>query len=452
MQLNTLTPDVKILLDANCVVTEATVANDVSDETVSDWIGRPWSDTVSGIDPAALSRLVINSGSESVSPIFHLTQKFPSGLVAPFEYLAFRRENGAGFVAIGRDVRVVASLQSHLAAARQTMERDYWKMREFESRYRSLYEASSDPLLLVEAQSLCVTEGNPAAFSVLGLASGTRDGSDKPSLLDAIVAEDRDLAATTLARASQRGTAPRILLRVGQQADSYMLHARLLDEEEGSLLLVHLMPAAETSTQRGAEQDEAFSASQVVELSPDGIVVIDEQGYIMHANKSFLDLVEEVGLAPIIGERLDRWLGSPGGDLRMLIDSLRMCESIRLFPTVVKGSLGGRTEVEVSAVLKSRSRPEFVAMYLRDVNRRAASSVQTDMPLQFLNVIAEQSGQAPLKEVVSTSIAWVERYYIEAALAAANGNRTEAARMLGVSRQGLYDKLARYRIDETAET
>lgn len=69
------------------------------------------------------------------------------------------------------------------------------------------------------------------------------------------------------------------------------------------------------------------------------------------------------------------------------------------------------------------------------------------MLLQFLREMSSQLGQASLKEIVSTAVGLVERYYIEVALEAADDNRTAAARMLGVSRQGLYDKLARYGLD-----
>lgn len=451
MELNTLTPDVKIVLDSDCIVRQVTTANDVSDEAVSGWIGKPWSDTVSGIEPSALNELVLGTNKESVSPIFHLTQKFPSGLVAPFEYLTIRRDNGREFVAIGRDVRLIANLQSRLAAARQSMERDYWKMRDLESRYRSLYEAASDPLLLIDAESLAVTEANPSAIAVLGLGASDGEGILSPSILETVIAEDRDLAAATLKRARQSGGAPRILVRVGRQAESYMLHARMLEQEEGRLLLVHLMPVGEAPARNSSTQEEIFSARQIFDLSPDGIVVLDEQGKILHANKSFLGLVEEAALTPVVGSSLSRWLGSPGGDLKMLTDSLRLCESVRQFPTTIKGTLGGSTQVEVSAVLKSNPPPAFMAMYIRDVGRRLETSDQSEMMLEFLSGMAGRLGEAPLKEVVSSAVGLVERYYIEAALQAVDGNRTAAARILGVSRQGFYDKLARYRIDGRQE-
>lgn len=451
MQMNTLTPDVEIVLDSDCVVRQVTTANDVSDEAVNRWIGKPWAETVTGIEPSALSEIVLGTRKESVSPIFHLTQKFPSGLVAPFEYLTIRRDNGREFVAIGRDVRLVANLQSRLAAARQSMERDYWKMRDLESRYRSLYEAASDPLLLIDSETLSVTEANPSAIAVLGLGADDGEGILTPSILEAVVADDRELAAATLKRARQSGTAPRILVRIGRQGESYMLHARMLEQEEGRLLLVHLMSVADAPARRVAVQEDVFSAGQIFDLSPDGIVVLDEQGQIQHANKSFLGLVEEPALAAIAGAPLARWIGGPGGDLKMLIDSLRLCESVRQFPTTVKGTLGGNTQVEVSAVLKSNPPPAFIALYIRDVSRRLESSDQSEMLLEFLSGMAGRLGEAPLKEVVSSAVGLVERYYIEAALEAVDGNRTAAARILGVSRQGFYDKLARYQIDERPE-
>lgn len=90
-------------------------------------------------------------------------------------------------------------------------------------------------------------------------------------------------------------------------------------------------------------------------------------------------------------------------------------------------------------------------MYLRDMSRREDTPDHVDVLLQFLNGMTSQLGRLPLKKVVSSAVGLVERFYIEAALEAAAGNRTAAAKMLGVSRQGFYDKLARYEIEENQE-
>jgi DNA-binding NtrC family response regulator len=48
------------------------------------------------------------------------------------------------------------------------------------------------------------------------------------------------------------------------------------------------------------------------------------------------------------------------------------------------------------------------------------------------------------------SLAQVEAAYISEILAATGGNKTECARILGISRKNLYEKIARYRINEPA--
>ncbi|MFZ8452938.1 hypothetical protein ACO1MT_15590, partial [Staphylococcus aureus] len=55
------------------------------------------------------------------------------------------------FIAIGRDVRAAAALQQKLIDAQIAIERDYSRMRNVESRYRVLFEMSSEPVLIVDA-------------------------------------------------------------------------------------------------------------------------------------------------------------------------------------------------------------------------------------------------------------------------------------------------------------
>ena len=47
----------------------------------------------------------------------------------------------AGLLAIGKSLQAVAELQSRLITAQQTMERDYWKLRDVETKYRLLFDA-----------------------------------------------------------------------------------------------------------------------------------------------------------------------------------------------------------------------------------------------------------------------------------------------------------------------
>lgn len=63
-----------------------------------------------------------------------------------------------------------------------------------------------------------------------------------------------------------------------------------------------------------------------------------------------------------------------------------------------------------------------------------------------LHGLTDRLGEAPLKVLVNETVGEVERHCIEAALESTHGNRSAAAKMLGLSRQSLYMKLARYGI------
>ena len=51
------------------------------------------------------------------------------------------------------------------------MERDYWRLREAETRYRHLFETSSEAVLIIDGLTQKVLEANPVART---LCAGTR--------------------------------------------------------------------------------------------------------------------------------------------------------------------------------------------------------------------------------------------------------------------------------------
>ena len=60
--------------------------------------------------------------------------------------------------------------------------------------------------------------------------------------------------------------------------------------------------------------------------------------------------------------------------------------------------------------------------------------------------MAKLVGQVSMSELVQESTEMIERLCIEAALQRTGDNRAAAADLLGLSRQGLYMKLHRYRL------
>jgi transcriptional regulator PpsR len=185
-------------------------------------------------------------------------------------------------------------------------------------------------------------------------------------------------------------------------------------------------------------------AAQIVDASPDGIVVIDARGEILSANHAFLVLVQEDVRSKVLGTSLSRWLQPPGGDAGLLLDSLQIQRDLNLYPSTIRGSHGRDTAVEVAASRIGESDAALCGVYVRDVSRRTESTDNSAHFGQLLDSLSDQVGQAPLKWLVGAAVGLVERHFIEAALAATEGNRTAAAKLLELSRQSLYVKLARY--------
>lgn len=426
------------MLDMNGIIREVTLSNAVSDEAVDDWRGRPWGDTVGDVGSDKIMRIVEDAREQGVSAFRQVNQRFPSGREVPMEYTTVRLGGKAGLIAIGRNLQAVAELQSRLIAAQQAMEQEYWKLREVETRYRMLFDASNEAVLLLKADTLRIMEANPAAIRGLGLARGRE-------ILPEMAQEEREPFQAMLQRVRQSGRAPGVMLHLGADRAAWLVRASLMTSDPGQVFLVQLAPAG--TARDPVRGPEPAGLEEFIERIPDGFVLIDRDGVIRRANRAFLDLVQVGGEGAAVGERLSRWLSRPGADLSVLLANLNRHGAVRLFATAIQGELGMETAVEISAVGNTNNRPTHVALFLRDVGRRLPANEATDGLQAALAAIIEQTGKTSLRELVRDATGLVERHYIGAALSLSEGNRTAAAEMLGLSRQGFYKKLAQYEMD-----
>jgi transcriptional regulator PpsR len=438
MGINIAQPDVTLMLDSAGVIRDVTLANGVSDEAIDEWRGRPWIDTVTEDGSGKVTRMLVDARETGVSAFRQVNQRFPSGREMPMEYTTVRLGGQAGMIAIGRNLNAVAELQSRLVAAQQAMEQEYWKLREVETRYRLLFDASNEAVLLLKADTLRILEANPASIRTLGLARG-RD------LLAEMAEEEREPFQAMLQRVRQSGRAPGVLLHLGPERTGWLVRASLMTSDPGPVFLVQLAPA--NGALAATREIERLELDQFVDRLPDAVVVIDREGVIRRANRAFLDLAQVGGEGAVLGEQLSRWLSRPGADLAVLLANLHRHGSVRLFATSIQGELGGDTDVEISAVGNAPARPNQVVLLLRDVGRRISANENTTTLQSALAAIVDQSGKAGLRTLVRDTVALVERHYILAALDLSRGNRTAAAESLGMSRQGFYKKLAQYEMD-----
>lgn len=442
--------DVTLLLDMDGVIREVTLSNAIPGESVEAWLGRPWLETVGDHGGERVRRMVEDARISGISAFRQVTQRFPSGLELPMEYTTVLLGGRAGMLAVGKSLQAVAELQARLIAAQQAIERDYWKLREVETRYRVVVDASKEAVLLVRAANLRILEANPAAAQALGIVLRRNEDLAGRDLLADVAANDREALQTMLVRVRDQGKAPGILVHLGASCQPWMLRASLISSEPGAALLLQL-----TSVDPNLPAPEPNSSTVVEDLvssMPDGFVIIDANGIVRFANQAFLDLVQVGSTNLATGAPLGRWLWRPGADLTVLLANVRRHRFVRLFSTTIHGELGIDTEVEISAAARPDTSPELVGVLLRDVTRRLAVGGPGDSLRNALGSITEQIGKTPLRKLVKETVGVVERHYVKAALELAGDNRTAAAELLGLSRQSLYAKLNRYGFVEQTET
>jgi transcriptional regulator PpsR len=198
-------PDVTLLLDLDGMIREVTVAGSIPGENVQGWLGKPWGDTLGdGGGNEKVKRMLDDARLRGISAFRQVTQRFPSGLELPMEYTTVLLGGRAGLLAIGKNLQAVAELQARLIAAQQTIERDYWKLREVETRYRLLFDASNEAVLVVRAANLRIAEANPVALQALGLSSLKPETAVNREIIPLAAPHDRDALQAMLSRVYRR--------------------------------------------------------------------------------------------------------------------------------------------------------------------------------------------------------------------------------------------------------
>ena len=431
-----------------------------------DWRGRVWADTVTIESRDKVAQLLAEAQApgEAVPPWRQVNHPARGGPDLPVLYAAMRLNGGARtrgstpLVAIGRDLRGTEALQRRLVEAQQAMERDYWRFREAETRYRNLFQASSEAVLIVDATNLRIVEANPAAQALLEAAVGRSGkaarlvGAAWTSLFATDAAEPL-AAALAAARSVGKHDPVQAALAGGKQ--SVAVTISLFRQDQAAFLLVRLAPRVAATSRRGTRGDGADGAplagagdaitAAFVRGAADAIAFTDASGRVVAVNRSFARLAQLSSEDQARGQALDRWLGRTGVELSVLLTNLREGGAAGLFSTEMRGELGLSTEVEIAASVLEPPAVAAFAFSVRDLGRRLAPGEHA-LPKVPASVkqLTELVGRVPLKQIVAETSDLIERLSIETALTMTRDNRALAAQLLGLSRQSLYVKLRRF--------
>ncbi len=402
------------------------------------WRGKPWVETVTAESRNKIEELLSAvKGGERWRQVNHPSH---SPHDTPIKYTAVQIGSTDKFIALGREQGAVAALQQRLIEAHQNLERDYARMREAQARYRLLFAAVSDPLLIVEARNLSIEDANPAAAKAV---QTDLDDLRKAALPELFQGTERRTLDVLVAEAIAAGQAhlPCAALHTGATA---AVTASAFREDRATRLIVRLLSAAAPDPDTAARR----SLLAVLDRLPDGLVIADASQRIVAANETFNELAKLSGDARALGRQLHHHLGRSGTDLNVLFAALKKHGVVRNFATIVRDRFGDEEPVEVSAVAAPLGEDDIYAFSIRGIARRLPTIGADERLPATAGRFTELVGHVPLKDIVRESTLLIEKLCIEAALEITDNNRASAAEILGLSRQGLYSKLKRSGLDE----
>jgi transcriptional regulator PpsR len=437
--------DIAVIIENGLVKDVAVASEDLRKSGFAEgWIGRPWIDTVS-VDSRLKVEAMLKS-TDSAASVRPRQLNHPSGGVRDIlvSYRTIRTQASGPVIALGRDLREVAELQQRLVRAQQDIERDYARLRKAESRYKMVFEAVSEPILIVTSDEMIVEAANRAAGLVLGLEPERLARTDFAELFSArgTRAVERMVAK---AIASGAATADKTELATGKSVN---LTASVFGNGADARLVVKIVDGSKSRTKSENSRDQLLRA---LEQLPDAFIVTDDELRILAANRAFLEMVNLSDEEQASGARLSQYLGRSTTDLNVLVSTLKANGTARNFATVLRDRFNTEEQVEVAAVSTGDSKPTYYAFSVRVVTRRFQTEPAPGEELpRSVEHLTNLVGRMPLKDIVRDSTTLIERLCIEAALKLTDDNRASAAEILGLSRQGLYSKLKRFGIDDKA--
>jgi transcriptional regulator PpsR len=469
--------DITLVIDASGVVRSMHCNEDFARDGLDTLVGRHWADSVTIDTKSKIEALIADAGVVSAERPKWRQVNHPStrGTDIPVLYSTVKADANGQIIAFGRDLRATAALQQRLVDAQHSMERDYWRLRNAETRYRLLFQMSSEAVLVVDASSQKIIEANPSVSKMLGNVSLPVVGQRFPAGLDQ---RSMNAIEALFSRVRSNGRAEEVSVWLTNPATAatashaatnsataeYFISASLFRHEQNSLLLVRV---SRTHADPGVDS-ESQSLVDAVAHALDGFVLATVSGSIIWANQAFAELAHVPGPDKVKGESLDRWLGRTEVEYSVLMANLKHRGAVRLFSAGLRGDDGLVAEVEVSAVALPTSTPPAMAFTIRNIGGRlshrsgmlpavgdggvstsdstsSSEAVPTVGPTsRSVEQLTALVGRMPLKELVGETTDLIEKLCIEAALGLTDDNRAAAAEMLGLSRQSLYVKMRRH--------
>jgi len=440
-QLVNVSSDIALVLSQEGVVEDVSVRKtELLALGCQGWIGKTWAETTNSESQPKIAALLKPAKTGDELRWRQVNHPSPQGSDVPVQYAVVSLGEGGRLLALGRDMESVAILQRRLIETQQSIERDYLRLRHVEAKFRTLFETSSEAVLLVDGASYRVLDANANAQLFSKDSSKKLVGRDIYECFEPAAREDLQ---SLLRMAHATGRVEMCRARFAGASQDCSVSATVFRQENGPQFLVRLLAQDAVPAKRAGAQAQTLFA-QALEQSPDGFVLTDRAGRIQSANAEFMAMLGATALSQLLGQPLENWLMRGGVDWGVLLTNLRSQVMVKEFATELRQMAGSPMAVEISALALGGDET-FYAFYVRDVvRRRAQETPATSGMAGSVAELAHLVGRMPMKDIVGETIDMIEKMCIQSALELTGNNRASAAEMLGLSRQSLYVKLRRF--------
>jgi transcriptional regulator PpsR len=370
MSAPAIQPDLVFTLDFSGVIQSAAISGELAEAhesatPIDALVGQSWRDTCDASNAGKVDRIVQGAVQHEVCGFSQINQRLPSGQTVLFEFIAVQtRWKQQRIVVVGKNLTAVVKMQDRLLSTQRSMEKEFWKLREMETRYSTLVNATPDVVLVLRDPDLRVVDINEHASKAIDIATG--DSISRLALSDT----DSEKLRNTLDTARQSGRAPVIVIRCGPQNNSWRLRASSYTGQSGLQFMLQFSIHHTMAKPANVEPISGISAADIVDNLPEGLVAINQQNFITHVNPAFAKLINRTSTDTILGQSFDRWLPpARTNDVETLRSILSTEDPVYNFPSCLLSEDSDGTQNKRDVLLSARrlpgDHPELMLMLIR---------------------------------------------------------------------------------------
>jgi transcriptional regulator PpsR len=431
--LVSLVGDIALIVDDEGVIRNVVQGDNPLAPMAAGWVGQPWAATVTGDTRRKIDQVLDEARSRGISRRREVNLALSFGQSIPVSYAAVKLGADGPLLALGRDLRTVAAIQQRFMESQAEMERQYWRQRQLEAHYRTLFQVAHDAALVLDAGSLQVRDANDAACRLLGCELDELRGRPLPqavSPLSAHAVEELLRSVAHMRRSGEIRVALSGMPRLARLTVALLPKAKVADGATPMLLVRAHAEAGDES----ASAEHRFV--QFCQRTPEGLVVVDTGGRIQMFNPAFTHwcdpgrrfALKDAALADVLhlaADKVDALLGEC------------LTQGIVHSRVLMLGTRGRVVETAVSAALLPGPGQTSVGLSLRALRSwrddKARSAELTGERLRdALGDLFTRLGQAEFSELVAQGAALVEGVLIDQALRECEFDPLRAAALLAI--------------------